>query len=70
MTGIDKLMARAEKAEAEVQRLRTEGIRLRELLWHQVQRRNNCHLMPCAAPRNDSCGCAKMYAAALKEKDK
>jgi hypothetical protein len=50
--------ARAEAAEA-------DNARLRDELKEQIHIRQNCHLMPCAAPGNDSCECDRMYRAAV-----
>jgi len=42
-----------------------DNARLREALKEQIHIRQNCHLMPCAAPGNDSCECERMYRRAL-----
>jgi hypothetical protein len=46
-----------------------DSARLREAIKEQIHIRQNCHLMPCAAPGNDSCECERMYRAALTGKE-
>jgi hypothetical protein len=48
--------------------LQADNARLRDELKEQIHIRQNCHLMPCAAPGNDSCECERMYRAALTGK--
>jgi hypothetical protein len=49
--------------------LEADNARLRYELREQIHIRQNCHMMPCAAPGNDSCECERMYRAALTGKE-
>jgi regulator of replication initiation timing len=61
---------RLHELVAQVDALTAENARLREALKEQIHIRQNCHLMPCAAPGNDSCECERMYRRALNTEEK
>jgi len=50
---------------ARLRGLEADNARLREALKEQIHIHLECHLMPCAAPGNDTCECERIYRAAL-----
>jgi chromosome segregation ATPase len=62
---LEELVGQVDALTAERDALQADNARLRDALKEQIHIRQNCHLMPCAAPGNDSCQCETKYRTAL-----